>query len=347
MTALAILAQGSSNSASSRSSSSIQMDGLSRYVSGDIVGAIQALDEALVCDPSSARSWAVRGAAKFRLGRLDDATRDCDEALTREQDNAFALATRGAVRFEKGDIDGAIQDSTRATTSDPAWAFAWSTLASARFQSCDFTGTIAASTEALRLDPAKFQRGDFAGALADYDQAMSSAGKDLPASAWRNRGKAHSRLGNMEDAAADFSKAISLEPRLAESWYSRAMVRLEMGDLLGVVEDSTEALTINPQCGEAHAALGVALLEEKCEHARALVHLDSAINNGLLLAAVLSDRGAARLAGGDVDGATSDFEEALRLEPQLVLAKVGCGAVEFSKGNSREALALFAEAIRA
>jgi tetratricopeptide (TPR) repeat protein len=59
-----------------------------------------------------------------------------------------------------------------------------------------------------------------------------------------------------------------------------------------------------------------------------------------------NNRGAARMAKGDSDGALEDYDEAIRLKPDYAYAYNNRGAARFNQGDSEEALEDYDEAIR-
>ena len=61
----------------------------------------------------------------------------------------------------------------------------------------------------------KYQRGDFRGAIADFDRVIA-INPDY-ADAYSNRGAAHAGSKDYPKAIADYDKAIALNPDLAEA----------------------------------------------------------------------------------------------------------------------------------
>ena len=66
-------------------------------------------------------------------------------------------------------------------------------------------------------------RGDVAGAIADYDEAIRLNPED--AYACFNRGVARKELGDVAGAIADYDEAIRLRPEYASAYYNRASIR--------------------------------------------------------------------------------------------------------------------------
>ena len=80
-------------------------------------------------------------------------------------------------------------------------------------------------------------------ALADFTKAIDLNPK--LAEAWYNRGRAHSDLGQLDKAITDFSRAIELAPMLVEAWHNRAAAYLNLHQLDKAVVDYAEALRLD------------------------------------------------------------------------------------------------------
>lgn len=73
------------------------------------------------------------------------------------------------------------------------------------------------------------QSGDFAGAIASYNQALEIRA-DLY-EVWFNRGNALSNLGQLEEAIASYDKAIEFNPDFQEAWHNRGNALSMLGRL--------------------------------------------------------------------------------------------------------------------
>ncbi|MDB9314107.1 CHAT domain-containing protein [Spirulina sp. CS-785/01] len=65
----------------------------------------------------------------------------------------------------------------------------------------------------------QFRAGDFSGAVASYDQALTLNPQDHLA--WHNRGAALDDLGRKEEAIASYDQALTLNPQFHLAWYGR------------------------------------------------------------------------------------------------------------------------------
>jgi ankyrin repeat protein len=92
---------------------------------------------------------------------------------------------------------------------------------------------------------AKQERGDYRGAIEDFDRVLSL----LPdsASAYTSRGNAKNAMGDHDGAIADHSRAIGLAPAVPYAYNNRGYARQEKGDLAGAISDYESALEFDPE----------------------------------------------------------------------------------------------------
>lgn len=131
--------------------------------------------------------------------------------------------------------------------------------------------------------------------------------------AWAMRAAVHKERGAFLESSADFTRALALDPSLALAWQQRGEIRLALGDAAGAISDLTEALRLAPDSwtfymrGLAHVKL------ESWSDAEA--DFSEAIRLVPRLPLPYLDRGAARLAAGNREGARADAQRALDLAP--------------------------------
>ena len=116
-------------------------------------------------------------------------------------------------------------------------------------------GTIAQQSNAIALRPtdaagwyyrgAAFERlGQWNEALADFSKATELDAKF--AAAWTGRGWAHMQLGQLEFALADHGKAIELDPKTALYWNNRGVSYLRLGRPTDALADCSKAIELDP-----------------------------------------------------------------------------------------------------
>lgn len=157
-------------------------------------------------------------------------------------------------------------------------------------------------------------RGDFGGAiglfntalqnpeLASFDRAMALGG----------RGVSYLNQGHLDQAIADFTQAVQLDPNFDAAFNDRGGAYQARGDLDHAIADYDQALRLDLHC-------------RRC----------------------LTNRGSAYYARGDLDHAIADFSHALSLDASDVTALLGRGAAyqmaganDLAIGDLDKALAL-------
>lgn len=66
------------------------------------------------------------------------------------------------------------------------------------------------------------------------------------------RGVSSVKIGNLEEAFADFTKAIELNPKISEVYYNRGNIAKKKGNFDGAASDFSKAIEINPKYKEAY-----------------------------------------------------------------------------------------------
>ena len=103
---------------------------------------------------------------------------------------------------------------------------------------------------------ARYELGDYKGAVKDYDKAIS-IDPDF-AVAYYNRGKAKYAIGDHKGAIKDYDKAISIDPNYADAYTNRGLVKYAIGDYKGAIKDYDKAISINPNDAFAYTNRAVA-----------------------------------------------------------------------------------------
>jgi tetratricopeptide (TPR) repeat protein len=153
----------------------------------------------------------------------------------------------------------------------------------------------------------RYESGDLAGALADFDEALRL--QPALAAAYNNRGATRYEFGDLAGALADFEEALRLRPNNADLLSSRGAIRAELGDLAGAADDCRRAEALAPGNAHVHARRGVLLSEQK-DFPAAVAAFDRALAVNPRLFWVYLLRGNARYHQGDWRGLRADYAQA-------------------------------------
>lgn len=88
----------------------------------------------------------------------------------------------------------------------------------------------------------KVKRGDFAGAIADFNQSLQANPQLAPA--YLMRGNARWKLGDISGAINDYTKAIAQNPKYAKAYYNRAIARAASQQRSKAIQDYRKAANL-------------------------------------------------------------------------------------------------------
>jgi tetratricopeptide (TPR) repeat protein len=223
-----------------------------------------------------------------------------------------------------------------------------------KYQKGDYQGAVAAYNQAIQLNPnyaeaynnrgnARDELGDKQGAIADFNEALRINPND--AYAYYNRGLTRSELGDKQGAIADFNEALRINPNYAYAYYNRGLTRSELGDKQGAIADYNQALRINPNDANAYNNRGVAR-SKLGDKQGAIADYNQALRINPNDANAYNNRGVARSKLGDKQGAIADYNQALRINPNLAEAYHNRGATRDDLGDKQGAITDYSQALR-
>lgn len=134
----------------------------------------------------------------------------------------------------------------------------------------------------------------------------------------------------------------------AEDYYNRALDHEAAGNRDGAIADYSEALRLNPRDADSHNNLAN-LLMENGDMLRAMGHYNRAVQNDPTSALHYNNRGLAHYRGvlePDYALAIADFTEAIRLQPDYDQPYLNRGAAYAALNDYAAAVADYTEAIR-
>jgi tetratricopeptide (TPR) repeat protein len=185
--------------------------------------------------------------------------------------------------------------------------------------------------------------GDYAGALADFDKALSMV-HDYPY-ALSNRGNVYNSLGRYQEAIADCREAIRLFPQFAKAHTNLGFSYLQTGRPAEAEQNFSRAIALDPSLYDAFSNRGV-VREQKHDYTGALSDYNESIRLHPSFDMAYSNRGSVKLKLDDTSGAIADFNTAIRINPAFANAYLNRGIVYANKKIFREAIDDFSATIR-
>lgn len=294
--------------------------------------------EAIRLDPKYAEAYRSRGIAREYLGETAKALTDFNIYVDLRPEDSEALFNRAVLRFDSKQWLPARQDFLKLLTMPPSKETAtiyysqekhgtdtristaqgglkdriYSYLGQCETHIKRYPQAIAWLDSAIAVSPstasyyvnrgvAKFERGDKAGAAADYELAL----KYDPDNSLATHNLAHLKSLGGDRAAADklLSESIAKNEKLPYPRAERGYQRLQSGDYKGALEDFNEVVRLEPNDAENYLNRG--LVKEKLK---------------------------------DLPGALSDYSHALKLDEKNARAWVCRGNLVSKLGNWKEAV---------
>ncbi len=181
----------------------------------------------------------------------------------------------------------------------------------------------------------KVNKGDYQGAIADYNQAIQL--NPNYADAYIGRGTTQDILGNKQGALDDYNQALRINPNLTDAYLGRGGIRLLLGDKQGAIDDFNQVVQTNPNNADSYNTRGASryYLGDK---QGAIKDYTQALTIDPNRFDVYFNRGIARRDSGDNRGALADFSQALRINPNSAQAYASRGFTRYKLGDKQGAL---------
>lgn len=114
----------------------------------------------------------------------------------------------------------------------------------------DFADRLKAYRSALEAGQAAYDRKEYSQVIEQYAKVVAVS--PFEARSYLRRGIALFRSGKAREAAADFDKALSIEPQLVQALSYRGLCREKTGEFVAALKDHTDALMANPKDPALH-----------------------------------------------------------------------------------------------
>lgn len=278
--------------------------------------------------PDAAINLFKNAVKKTEKGELDAAIEDYSRAivLSSQLQTRQPAARISGQSFASTDAVDVVDDSSDIRVIDPFTANAYNNRGLLRYRKGDYSGALADYNNAIRIRPALaaayvnraaalVATGDKANALKDLDRAIVLK-KDF-FQAYSNRGSLNHDLGHDKEALADLNRAVELNNRVADTFYHRGYANLALNNLDDSIKDFTRSIELGfPQIAWAYQGRGTTLMkqglmQEAINDFNKALELNSEIIWGYF------NRGLARVYLGQEAEAQTDFDMVLKMNPDL------------------------------
>ena len=186
------------------------------------------------------------------------------------------------------------------------------------------------------------EQGKLDNAVAQYHRALAL--KPDFAEAHNNLGNALKKQGKLNEAVAQYERALALKPDYVVARLNLGNTFREQGKLDNAAAHYRRALAVNPNYVEAHNNLGNALKEQgKLDEAVAHYRHALAVNPNFVEA--YNNLGNALKDQGKLDEAVAQYQRALTFRPNLAEAHNNLGTALAEQGKLDEAMAQYRRAL--
>ncbi len=187
------------------------------------------------------------------------------------------------------------------------------------------------------------RQGQWSAALYQYGRALTLAEEADKPRLRAKVGEASLKAGMFAPAEAVFAELIKTSPREASLWQGLGLARFGQGQLDQARADLTQAVTLDPGLWRAQNALGI-VHNRQGRPDQALPCFRAALQARPDLPAIYNNLALSHILRKDWPQAEVQLRQALRLAPDYALAANNLGLVLAKQGRDREALRAFAAA---
>ena len=334
------------------------------YIGGKVEEAIKDFNKAIELNPDDLKIYKIRGEAKSQLGDNKGARDDYNHVLKLNPDDLEIRKKLDDLKKTTIEVqsrkDGTVVTRTitrtvikSETTSRDVSSY--KEAAHKKSEKGDYAGAIKDYTEAIKLKPddadtyihrgwAKEKCNDYSGAIEDFTQAIKLNPND--ASTFNARGWAKQNNSDYTGAIEDFTQAINLNLNDAYVFNNRAAVKEILGDYADAIDDYSEAIKLKPDDYYAYLRRGNTK-RIVGDYAGAIEDYNLAIKHkSEYTYHIIISRGLAKHEFGDHAGAIDDFTEAIRLNPDIPIAYMNRGRVKADIENYTSAIEDYNHAIK-
>ena len=282
------------------------------------------------------------GVALAEAGYLDDALVCFQEALKIKPNDPEANFNIAETLAKQGKPDEAALWYDKVLKLNPGDAHTYVSLAAAKIQQDKFDEAISLCREGLNYNPknpqlhsnlglAFLKMGKIDEALTELETAVKLGGDAM---AYNNLALAVSAKGDYDAALEYYRRAISLEPKNAESYYNLANLYMILNKPEKAVEEYKKAIQINPRYSKAYGNLAVALARLN-RHTEALENFTKVVDLEPNSTDANFNLATALMGAGQFDKAAEHYRKVLALDPNDTEARKGLDAAVTAQNKQK------------
>ena len=163
--------------------------------------------------------------------------------------------------------------------------------------------------------------------------------------AHNNLGFALTQKGKVDEAMAQYQKALEINPKYTDAHNNLGNVLFRNGQVDEAIAQYEKGLEINPNQAAGHYDLGLAFYE-KGQLAEAIAEYKKAIENNPNFSAARSNLGNALFLNGQLREAIEQYQTAIKIDPRFPEAHGNLGVAFMQNGQLDDAITQFKEALR-
>ena len=233
----------------------LQLRAMFRLLLGELDLALQDVTRSIELAPAVATTYALRGDVYTFLYRDDEALVNYERALQLEPDDLQALLGKARTLARTGEVERSLAFLCRAIACQPkepglhaerARCYAMLDRNAEAIADLDVAIALEPDDPALYVSRARCRpMEDHAARAADFARALELDPDD--ARVWADLAHHRQEMGQIEEALAAAERAVARGPELAIAHFSRAHARHALGDHAGALADFDEAVRIEPK----------------------------------------------------------------------------------------------------
>jgi tetratricopeptide (TPR) repeat protein len=210
------------------------------YKQGELVAAIQDLNQAIEVNPDHAAAYYSRGKVRQKQAKFEAAIQNYNQAIEINPDYTLAYVNRGLTHRLQGNLETAIAD-----------------LEKAKYLFQDQGRIKSKKYQTLQINLAKvyYEQGVNTAKNGNLDKALTSYTKAIKlnpndAKAYNNRGFTYFQQENWQKAIQNYTQAIEINPDFALAYANRGLAYREKGNLDKAINNLEKAADLYREQGE-------------------------------------------------------------------------------------------------